>query len=314
MTITRKERLNSGVIRYTVRKDLTDEQTDAMNGKLLTHRAFKDVIDHDADVYTEDGKLLLRFRKRVLPQKHIQQFYDAVIDFAKNTTAARGAASGSEVKDIAVNKKIMSNIYGYFDKWTIMQKHVFKTLKIKPPFPVRVTRFTAEYPEKWARAIPLIQDIDKQYKKLAPKPYAFQRRHADEIAFKIPGTAFTTMTTNVNAQMGCHKDSGNLNESFGNLVVIEKGKYEGGILGYPQYKVGVDVRTSDFLACDIHQLHGNTPIRPKSSDAERMSIVCYLRQGVWEHTRGSKPQDIKKNIDTMRKIIEKFNKVKASHK
>lgn len=308
MTIIKKELGKNGVMKYIVRKDLTDEQTEAMNGKYCTRRTFKDIINHDADVYTEDGEMLLRFRKNVLPQNNVQVFYDNVISFANHTTGARGACSAGEVKDISVNKRIKSNIYGYFDHYTIFQKHMFKTLNIKPPFKVRVTRFTADYPDKWSKMIPLIKNIDTQYKKLAPKHYKFQRKCADETAFRIPGTAFTTITTNVTTQMGCHRDSGNLKESFGNLVVIEKGKYEGGYLGYPQYKIGVDVRTGDFLACDIHQIHGNTPILKKSEDAERLSIVCYLRQGVWENSRGSTEKDVIHNLDTMRGVVEKYNK------
>ena len=308
MTIVKKEIGKGGVTVYTVKKDLTDEETEKMNGKYCTNRTFKNIIDHDADVYTEDGTMLLRFRKNVLSLANVAQAYENVISFANNTTAARGACSGSDVKDISVNKPIKSNIYGYFDTWTIFQKHMFKTLGIKPPAKVRTTRFTADFPEKWEKILPLIRNIDAQYKKLAPTHYRFQRKCADETAFKIPGTAFTTFTTNVSTQMGCHKDSGNLKESFGNLVVIEKGKYEGGYLGFPQYKVGVDVRTGDFLACDIHQLHGNTPIKLKSPDAERLSIVCYLRQGVWENSRGTTVEDVENLKKKTKDIVAKYNK------
>lgn len=308
MTIIKKEKGKDGVMIYTVRRDLTKEQEDAMNGKMCTNRTFKDVIDHDADVYTEDGELLIRFRKNVLPQHNIQDFYDNVIDFAHNTTGARGASSGSEIKDVKYNKRIKSNIYGYFDTWTIFQKHMFKILKIKPPFPVRVTRFTTEFPDKWEKMIPLIKNIDALYKKLTPTNYKAQKKCADETAFKIADTAFTTITTNVTTQMGCHRDSNNLKESFGNLVVIEKGKYEGGYTGYPAYKVAVDVRTGDFLAMCISVLHGNTPIKLKTPDAERLSIVCYLRQGVWEKSKGSTPEDVKKNQRVMRRVVARYNK------
>lgn len=298
--------------KYKLEKILTDEETNALNGKLLSSDAFKIVINNDADVYSIDGKLLLRFRKNVLSRKHINQFYENIVNFARKKISARGAASGSEIKKIGKNKKIMSNIYGYFDTWGIIHKHMFKRLGVKKPGPVRVTYFTREFPEKWAQAIPLIKDIDQLYKKLVPEQYAFQKEHADETAYKIPGTSFTTITTNMNTQMGCHKDRGNLNESFGNLVVIEKGNYQGGILGYPQYGVGVDVRTGDFLACDIHQMHGNTPIIFKSDDAERLSIVCYLRKGVWEKTRGSTQANVDKNIKMTKKILEKFKKLSIS--
>ena len=314
MTIVKKEKGKDGVMIYTVKADLTDEQTEAMNGKILTNRAFKDVIDHDADVYTVDGKLLLRFRKNVLPKENIQSFYDAVIDFAHNKTATRGASSGSNVKDVKYNKPIKSNIYGYFDQWTLFHKHIFKVLKMKPFSPVRVSRFTTEWPEKFKQCFPLIKNIDDMYKKLVPSSYKFQRSCADQTAFRIPDTAFTTFTTNISNQIGCHKDSGNLKESFGNLVVIEKGKYEGCFTGYPQYKVAVDVRMCDFVAMNIHQIHSNSPLRLKSDDAERLSIVCYLRQGVYENSKGTTEDDVTKNLRTMKRILKRYNKKIHSQK
>jgi hypothetical protein len=307
MTIINKKRdAKNKVMIYTVKKDLTDEQTLKLNGTLCTNRSYKDLIDHDADVYTVDGELLLRFRKKILPQKNVDSFYENVIDFAHHSTATRGAESGSDIKDVKYNKKIKSNIYGYFDKWTIFQKHIFKVLKIKPPFPVRVTRFTTEFPQKMEKTIPLINNIDQLYKKLVPDSYKIQKRCAMQTAYRIGDTAFTTFTTNVSTQMGLHKDSGNLKESFGNLVVIEKGSYEGCYTCYPQYKVAVDIRNGDFVAMNIHNLHGNTPIKFTSPDGQRLSIVCYLRQGIWEKSKGSTKADVERNISTMRRIIKRY--------
>ena len=254
MTIIKKYLSKNKIPTYIVRKDITDEETEKLDGKLLTNRSYDLVINKDADVYTEDGELLLKFRKNVLNEKNVQAFYNSVIDFAHNVSSTRGAESGSRTgeKDVFHNKKIMSNIYGYFDSYTIFQKHIFKVLNIKPPNPIRVTRFTSEFPEKWEAMFGLIQDIDKQYKKLVPDAYKFQRKCADQIAFKVPNTCFSTITTNLNTKLGCHKDSNNLKESFGTLAVIEKGKYEGGYTVFPQYRVCVDVRQNDHLC--IHDI------------------------------------------------------------
>jgi len=308
MTIIKKE-IKNGLPIYTVKKDMNDEKAALLNGKKCTNKMFKTIIDHDCDVYTEDGKMLLRFRKNVLPQHNIDEFYENVINFAHHKTGCRGAESAATVKHVNFNKPIMSNVYGYFDTWTIFQKHIFKTLKIKPPFSVRVTRFLNEHPDKWQKMIPLIKNIDQMYKKLMPREYKIQRKCADETAFKIPDTSFTTMTTNLTTQMGIHRDSNNLKDSFGNLVVIEKGKYEGGYTGFPQFKVAVDVRTGDYLAMNtVDHWHGVTPIKLKTPDAERLSVVCYLRQGVWENSKGSTTKDIKHNQETMQKILERYNK------
>lgn len=304
-----------GVKVYVVEKICDDALVEQKLGKFCTPREAKFIIDHNADVYTTEGKLLLRFRKNVLPQKNVDQFYENVIAFAKQKTSTRGTTSGSEIKDPSFNPPIMSNILGYFDKWTIGQKHIFKTLGIPPPFKVRVSSFTSTYPDKWQAALPLIQDIDKMYKKLNPVQHKKQLAMAEETAYRVPGTSFTTITTNVNFQTAFHTDSGDYRDGFGNLVVIEKGaKYKGGYTVFPQYGIGVDVRTGDFLAMDVHQVHGNTKIRPLGKDAIRMSIVCYLREEVYNKSKGTTERHVQRNVSTMNKLKQKYMELKAEAK
>lgn len=292
---------------YVVDKICDDSTLQKYKSKFCEPKQINFIIDHDADVFTKEHKLLLRFRKNVLPQKNIDQFYDNIIDFAKTKTSNIGTTSGSEVKHYSSNPRIMSNILGYFDKWAICQKHIFKTLGVPPPFKVRISAFITAHPEKWQAALPLIQDIDKMYKKLNPIQYKKQRAMADETAYRVPETAFTTITTNVNFQTAFHTDSGDYREGFGNLVVIEKGsKYTGGYTVFPQYGIGVDVRMRDFLAMDVHQLHGNTKMRPTGKDSIRMSIVCYLREEVYNNSKGTTEKHVKQNLATMKKLYKQY--------
>ncbi len=311
-----KQESKNGVKIYIVDKDYSDEILQKKVGTLLDDSDYKKIIDHNADVYTVEGNLLLRFRKNVLPQKNVDDAYENIIAFAKQKTSTRGATSGTKKgnRNPGTNIPIMSNIIGYFDKWTIGQKHVFKTLGIKPPFKVRVSSFTTNEPEKWEKVIPLIKDIDRMYKTLNPTNHKKQLKLANETAYRIPGTAFTTVTTNVNLQTACHTDSGDYKEGFGNLVVIERGKYKGGYTVFPQYGVGVDVRTGDFLAMDVHQVHGNIKVTPVTEDAIRLSLVSYLREDVHKKSKGTTESHVKRNIATMKKLREKFDKIKERMK
>ena len=263
----------------------------------------KNIIDYDADVYNTEGKLLLRFRKNVLPQKHIDDFYDNIIHFAKNVSGLRPRTSGSKTTGYS-DKKVMSNIFGYFDTFSPGQKAIFKRVKKKPSVTVRPCRFNTEYPEKYKMTIPLIQDVDKLYAKLTPAPYKLQRKKANQTHFKIPGTAFTTVTTNLNFQTSVHTDKGDDAEGFGNLVVIERGEYTGGETCFPQYGIGVDVRNNDIIFMDVHQPHGNLPIHKKSKDAERLSIVCYLRTNVWLRTKNKTRRFYENHNKTLKKILQ----------
>ena len=96
--------------------------------------------------------------------------------------------------------------------------------------------------------------------------------------FTIKNTAFSTVTINYNWRTALHTDKGDLPQGFGNLVVLEEGKYHGGYTGFPQYGVCVDVRHGDFLGMDVHKFHCNTKITPITKDYSRLSLVCYLRE------------------------------------
>ena len=65
----------------------------------------------------------------------------------------------------------------------------------------------------------------------------------------------------------------NITQGFGNLVVLEEGKYDGAYTGFPQFGVAIDVKEGDFLAMNVHEWHANTKIIPKTEDYTRLSLV-----------------------------------------
>jgi hypothetical protein len=136
-----------------------------------------------------------------------------------------------------------------------------------------------------------------------------ERRRTRHIS-KYPHTSFTTVTTNVNYQTSIHTDKGDDVEGFGNLAVIERGPgYDGGETCFPQYGIGVDVRTGDILFMDVHQPHANLPIKLKDKDESfRLSIVCYLRKNVWLSTMNKTRkfyESHRKTLRNMRRFSEK---------
>jgi len=301
-----KKEKKGNVTIYHVDKDYDDDKMEKVMDKKLKPDDIKLIIKDDADVYDKDGKILLRFRKDKLKKANVDAFYDNVIDFAQNETSNRGSASSSKKKNINDNPKIMTNILGYFDKFSARQKMIFKKRGFKSTTSVRETRFNMDYPDNFKKLVPLIKEIDNYYKKFAPAEYAKQRRKANQTPFKITGTSFTTVTTNVNFQTAVHTDKGDDEEGFGNLVVIERGKYKGGETCFPQYGIGVDVRTGDVLFMDVHQPHANLPIEIEEPDTKRLSIVCYLRKNIWEQTKNK----TKKYMERHNKTLKKFRSEK----
>ena len=114
------------VTEYIVDKDYPDSKLEHVLNKTIKREQIHDIIHDDADVYTKEGKLLLRFRKNLLKKNNIENFYEHVIKFAETPTSNRGSASGSTNKNIYNNPKIKTNIIGYFDKLSPNQKFIFK--------------------------------------------------------------------------------------------------------------------------------------------------------------------------------------------
>ena len=303
-----KHERKGGIDVYYVKKNITDAGMEKHKHQFVTPALIDIIINDDADVYTDDDRLLLKFRKGKLSNEKIDTFYENMIDFARTTSTNRRLTSGLKTKKHSNSDKkdkdiaAMTNIVGYFDSLGPSQKMLLKKHGIKLNPAVRETRFNMLYPDKFKRLIPLIREIDTYYEKIVPDHYKRQHRRAKQTYFKIADTAFTTVTTNVNYKTTIHTDRGDDAEGFGNLVVIERGKYTGGETCFPQYGVGVNVRTSDVLFMDVHEWHGNLPIRLENKDAVRLSIVCYLRHRLWQKTRGKSKKFMKKHIATYRKL------------
>ena len=146
----------------------------------------------------------------------------------------------------------------------------------------RITKFTRDEPKKWGLVVPLIKEVNKQYKILAPDLYKIQHNRASEVPrFQIDDTSYSTITVNYDWRTSIHKDKNDYAMGFGNLTVLEKAKsghpdckgYVGGYLAFPKYGICIDVRQTDTLAMDVHEYHANTELIGDG----RLSVVCYLR-------------------------------------
>jgi hypothetical protein len=326
-----------------VKSILTDEELENKEGEYFPESHYNKIIKTDYDVYGifEDGteKLLLKFRKNVIPNDICTNAYLALEKHAQHKNRNRGAAAGKiNIKKLPkyvgkltqkgsfrvfykskngkttkdnIGNMSMSNIAGYYDKpdrnlymnnkKTKKNKKNSKSGKSgksdksgksgKSGYDIygnplcRTTQFTKNEVEKWKNTIPLIKQADKQFKLLVPNRHKIQLQRAQLTSnYQIEDTAYSTITTNFDWRTACHKDRGDLEEGFGNLIVLEKSKsipgscedYKGGYLGFPKWGLCIDVRQGDFLCMDVHEWHCNTPINGEG----RLSVVFYLRENM----------------------------------
>ena len=210
----------------------------------------------------------------------------------KNNTKAVSKSVLARLLPKAVSKSVLARL---------LPKAVQKAVPKAVPM-CRITKFTKDEPEKWKSVIPLVKEADKLFKYLVPDRYSIQISRAKKTPdFQIAKTAYSTITVNYDWRTAIHRDSGDLEEGFGNLCVLEKEKsktekdgengkvekdgngfkgykgykgYKGCFLAFPRFGACIDVRQGDFLAMDVHEYHSNTELEGNG----RLSVVCYLRK------------------------------------
>lgn len=308
---------------YYLKKITSDQEIAKKEGHYFNRNDFTLLIQGDADVYRldEDGnkKLLLKIRKNVISSYITKKTFKALEVEAKKKHANRGAAAGlltqrklpkyvkglveknkfrakyyghdNRVRKDDISNLSQSSIIGYYDqpdrnRYGTQKKR--STLKV----PCRMTKFTKEKKTKWEATFSFFKRIDKLFSELCPDLYQNQLERAKLTPkYQILDTAFSTATINYNWQTALHRDKGDYEGGFGNLVVLEDRKstrqdWTGGYLGFPQYGVCVEIREGDYLAMDVHQWHCNTPIIPNQKQENRkypfarLSVVSYLRKNM----------------------------------
>lgn len=315
-----------GVKEVILEEKMTNDQIKAREGTYFSEKDADTIYDDDVDLYAKDpdapgGKrLLARLRKNVIPHDLIKLAWKSFYNSA-GASRNRGAAAGpidakskywtrrklnkksikgwsaqymqdGKLSKMRVNNNVFSSVLGYFEKTPFMG------------LPCRLTSYTQRYFNEYKAGTPYIEAIDDLFKKLVPERYDVQYKRAkSNPSFQIGDTSFSSVTINRNFRTGLHMDAGDLREGFGNLTVIERGKYEGGFTLFPRFKVGVNLRTGDFLAMDVHEWHCNTEMKEGAEDKKfnssikdiyinnketgtqgieklysRLSFVCYLRE------------------------------------
>jgi len=181
---------------------------------------------------------------------------------------ARGVEE-TYISDTTYANVVFSGIAGWFDRY--------------PRIPYgRATAYTQNSYDKFQLSFPFLQTLDRGFKELLPTRHAAQREAADQIdpAFLVPETVFTTITVNKTFRTAAHRDAGDFSNGLSNLLVLSNnGNYTGGYLILPEVRIAVNVRPGDLLLVNNHEyIHGNTPIELQDEVAERVSLVCYLRE------------------------------------
>lgn len=288
---------------------MDDNKAESYLGELLKDTDYNILINYDADVYCkESGILLAKFRKKIIPKEMILDSFDSFNE-AASPTQNRGISSGKKKDGTAgryrekkngslsktrISDPVLSGIIGYYDR------------TMRSPY-CRMTAYTSNKFSKFKKCYPIIEFVSEKYRELVPEKWAIQMSCIEKTNkdFKIGNTVFTTVTVNKNWQTACHTDKGDLKDAFGNLSVMRKGKYLGGYFVLVKWGVAFDMTNMDLLFTDVHQIHGNTPIKKLTEDATRISLVMYYRENMLECGSSEEEILIAKNRTSLKGLNKK---------
>lgn len=250
-------------------------------GKILGEDDFNVTPTRDCVIRKPDGQVLAIYRKGIIPERLREDVWPVLHELRNEYTSNRGLASGTPriqgpgTRSYAMN--VPSALLGAFEPQGPKQF-------------CRLTAWTGKETEKYRSLWPLLEFIGARMLADSPDRYAAQmaevaKTHPDWV---IPGTPFSTVTVNNTYPTGVHKDAGDLDSGISTLAVLRRGTFRGGVLVFPEYRVGIEMQDGDLLLMDAHSFHGNTDFDPSVKRShtgrleedpgfERISIVAYYR-------------------------------------
>lgn len=276
---------------YRVRTRISDEEMESKVGKVLTEEDFNLTPTRDCRILKPNGQPLCIYRRGIIPPALRESTWPILHELKDAHTTNRGLASGTpRVRGPGTRSYAMgvpSALVGAFEA-------------TGPKQYCRLTAWTGRETEKFKILWPLLQFIGGRMLVDAPDRYQAQmdeitKTHPDWV---IPGTPFSTVTVNNTYPTGVHKDAGDLDSGISTLTVLRRGDFSGGVLVFPEYRVGVDLQDGDLILCDAHSWHGNTdfdpPVKRTSTGRlvedppfERISVVSYYRTKLTTCASGS---------------------------
>lgn len=270
------------MIDVRLRTRISDEELEEKKGKILTDEDVNLVVTRDTRLRKPDGTVLAIYRRGIIPPDLLDESYPVLHSLRTIDTANRGLAAGSKRFRLASGrrteaKRVASAIVGAIDP-------------MGPRKYCRLTAWTGQQPGEWQKLHPLLRFIGERMKIDAGDRYAAQMEYVERTQpeWVIAGTPFTTVTVNNSYPTGMHTDKGDLDEGISTLAVFRRGTFSGGILCFPEYRVGVEMRHGDLLLMDAHSWHGNTWLicdvcgarmerDHEECGTERISVVSYFR-------------------------------------
>jgi hypothetical protein len=247
---------------------------------LLTERDVDTIVTESEIGLRPDGTILYILHKNVIPFDVCEAALPVALRAAKSPIigGSRAIAAGAFTERTRRKDGTLSNRFGV-PSMPHLKGAKAGLIGYYANSHCRETAFTAASWKQFNAFLPLTRAADAVFRHYLPTRHAAQAAAARLLdrRFVIPGSTFTTATVNKNFQTAVHTDRGDLRSGFGVLTCLAAGNFRGGQFVFPRYRVAIDFGTQDVLLADVHEPHGNLPIKGRGEFA-RLSIVLYFRE------------------------------------
>jgi hypothetical protein len=226
-------------------------------------------IDTDTMVFTPAGEVIAVLLTQRIDSSLLKRAYRSwkkVHDFPSNRATAMGTQSMARIRTD-----------GTLSEQRRVPKRVLRIAKERHGVLGYVnghrTPLTKRHPKRLSRNKRLIKLVDRRYEKYMPDVHAYQRAAIEKAPHcRLFNTVFTTIYLALNFRTAYHRDSGNLRGAL--TALLPMGKFSGGELVFPRWRIAVALKPGDLLLFDPQQIHGNLPIEGK-----RLSAAFYAEAG-----------------------------------
>ncbi|ESL11269.1 SNF2 DNA repair protein [Trypanosoma rangeli SC58] len=266
-------------------QEVVDNATGTM-AEYLSERDFE-VVTESGAFYDESGERVLAIYVRGGVKKDICQRASIATEAAATTRNLRKAINGGKVNP-------ETGIVGFYD-------YLSNPTQRK----CRETEFTRK---NWSTiANPceaLLVAVDKLYCECAPMHHKLQRI-AIPHHYQLFNTVFSTMTVNRNFRTAVHTDKGDFRSGLAALCVID-GVFDGCHLAIKALGKAFRLEVGDVLFFDSSLEHGNTEVHNFDYCWKRVSVVCYLRNGLMSQTCEMERRQWLRKQMSKRDLLEKM--------
>lgn len=231
------------------------------------------IVDRDTTLIAPNERIIALLLCGVIPSRLHKLAYGlwkAVDESLSNRATAVGSVSlprrtkkdGTPSPRRGVNERVLDVLKARYDVLGYLDR------------PCRKTPLSIRHPEMLYRNRELIERVDQLYADQMPSLHAIQRKEVDEAPrYRLWNTAFSTIYLAKNLRTAYHADRGNLRGVV--TAIMPMGKYTGGELVLPRWRIAIAFKPGDLLLFDPQQLHGNLPFR-----GERLSAAFYCERRI----------------------------------